>query len=182
MEVIANQRHSVQKYSGNVQFKLQWANPYMDIFYYPSGKRWRTWAARSSCAKCAILTASPPPSCCSCCCRHGAGVVEFHCILQLCISDTSKNTVLASLHTGHCSVLHIWGHGTVLNAQLWTEGACMWPRERASKATTLPPLHTAAAHKHSTAHNFAAPRCLSTAHRIAHYTIHAADDPIELTD
>ena len=79
MEVIVNQRHSVPKYTGNAQFHT-WVR-LLSIW-----KWWRIWA-RGSCAKCAIFSAPPPPSpSCSCsCCRHGAGVVEFHCMLQLCV-------------------------------------------------------------------------------------------------
>ena len=150
MEVIVNQRHSVPKYTGNAQFHT-WVR-LLSIW-----KWWRIWA-RGGCAKCAILSA-PPPSCSCSCCRHGAGVVEFHCMLQLCVQcatvcswiqlNTSKRALHSTVHRVHTGTLDRILEWTAQctyrhSAQLYVDrvGECMWPRARGAKAATLPLLHT----------------------------------------
>ena len=117
MEVIVNQRHSVLKYTGNAQFHT-WVR-LLSIW-----KWWRIWA-RGGCAKCAILSAPPPSPSCSCC-RHGAGVVEFHCMLQLCVQCAAGCSVHVEYFKArtaqHCAQGAYWTLDIILE---WTAQCTM---------------------------------------------------------
>ena len=132
MEVIVNQRHSVPKYTGNAQFHT-W------IRLLSIWKWWRIWA-RGGCAKCAILSAPPPsPSCC----RHGAGVVEFHCMLQLCVQCAAGCSVHVEYFKArtaqHCAQGAYWTLDRILewtaqctySAQLYVEWENVCDQEHA---------------------------------------------------